>query len=99
MCLTPTPSPTPTPTPTPPACNEVFVSNTLYATTAQACSAAPAGSRNKTDGDPLSPQLGDIIYTDAGCTTTKAAGIYYHADATAAITIGSGGSITAILFC
>jgi hypothetical protein len=56
-------------------------------------------NRDRTDGDPSNPQVGDIVYEDAGCSILKPAGIYQNITASAAIEIGSGGLITDVQFC
>lgn len=82
-----------------PICNEINVSNQTYATMAAACSGSPTTNRDRTDGDPNNPQVGDIVYEDSNCTTVKAPGIYQHITALVAIEIGGGGLITDVQFC
>jgi hypothetical protein len=83
----------------PPPCNAIDVSNETYATLAAACSGSPTVNRDRTDGDPNDPQIGDTVYEDALCNTPKASGIYQHITAGAAIEIGSGGAIIDVEFC
>jgi hypothetical protein len=83
----------------PPPCNEIDVSNETYGTLAAACSGSPTVNRDRTDGDPNNPQIGDTVYEDSDCDTPKASGIYQHITASAAIEIGSGGAIIDVEFC
>jgi len=82
-----------------PTCNEVDISNETYGTLSAACSGTTTVNRDRTDGDPSNPQVGDIVYEDAGCSILKPAGIYQNITASAAIEIGSGGLITDVQFC
>jgi Predicted solute binding protein len=79
-------------------CVAVDISTATFATAALACSAGDADAGRRTDGDPADPQIGDTIFTNISCSTTLAAGIYYHI-AGAAITVDSSGVITNVEFC
>lgn len=94
-------STTTTTTSTLPPCNSVSITVNTYADLSSACQGGAGGTlqQNKTNGDPNNPQIGDIIYTDSECTDVKAAGIYFHSNATAAIEVGGSGNITSILLC
>jgi hypothetical protein len=97
-CSAPTTTTSTTATP----CNgPILMTNVSFATFAQACSSGPATlqAQHRTDGTVGNPQIGDIIYTNISCTNAKAPGIYYLADGTAAVEIGSGGVIIDIEFC
>jgi hypothetical protein len=84
-----------------PVCNAIDMSDQTYGTLSTACqSGAGSGTnRDRTDGDPNNPQIGDTIFEDAGCSITKASGIYFHKTASAAVEIGGGGLIVDIQFC
>jgi hypothetical protein len=77
------------------------MSDQTYGTLSQACQsgAGSGNNRDRTDGDPNSPQIGDTIFEDAGCSITKASGIYFHKTASVAVEIGGGGLIVDIQFC
>lgn len=82
-----------------PTCNAVDLSLDTYLTLNAACQggAGSTPNRDRTDGDGAT--VGDIVYEDAGCTTTKSSGIYYNITAGAAIEIGAGGVITDVQYC
>jgi hypothetical protein len=98
LCNTTTTTTTTTTTAAP-TCNAVDISNETYGTLSAACSGSTTANRDRTDGDPSNPQVGDIVYEDAGCSILKPAGIYKNITASAAIEIGSGGLITDVQFC
>ena len=98
LCNTTTTTTTTTTTAAP-TCNEVDISNETYGSLGAACSGTPTANRDRTDGTPSNPQVGDIVYEDQSCTIVKPAGIYFNITATAAIEIGGGGLITDVQFC
>ena len=51
--ITPSITPTVTPSPSSVDCNLVLISNTSYESASAACSAAPSGGQNRTDGNPI----------------------------------------------
>jgi hypothetical protein len=98
LCNTTTTTTTTTTTAAP-SCNAVDISNETYGTLSAACSGTTTVNRDRTDGSPSNPQVGDIVYENAGCSILKPAGIYKNITAGAAIEIGSGGLITDVQFC